>query len=301
MNHKKWKKNPYLYAYVLGTNGKLQCQHDTSFRIGMELLLYICVTMVVQDAHLLRKVREVFGTTRCTLSLVWELHKLDVDSGGSVVRKMEGAGGRVDYHIVATVRRGDEITQYDLGYVYHTTHWKQNTYPPTGALSPCIRALVVPGHAALIEPVRSAVARSWLELSKHEGSRGFTLLMRPQNHHDVVSAALSVGEASTSTNPCDPPDDEASAGTNSCDWVWPLMSDNAPEATTDIMRCIIGQGNLVCPQAFGKEKKIKMVQRLIYSWRLENAHLFVRDRAMCEVISEWLEKLRRNLSLCDER
>ena len=94
---------------------------------------------------------------------------------------MEGAGGRVDYHIVASVKRDDNISQYDLGYVYHTTHWKQNTYPPAGPISPCTRALVVPGHGALIDPVRSAVATSWLALSRHEGGLDFFALYQNGN------------------------------------------------------------------------------------------------------------------------
>ena len=172
LNHKTWKKNPYLYACLLGWN-KSEYNYslcdDTSFRMGMELLLYTCVTMVVQDKQLLEQVRRQFRTDQCTLTLAWKLHKLDIDSDGAVLRKMEGAGGRVDYHIVAIVKGDNGNTQYDLGYVYHTTHWGQNTYPSDGKLSPCTRALVVPGHGALIEPVRSAVGRSWLELSKHKG------------------------------------------------------------------------------------------------------------------------------------
>ena len=135
-------------------------QQDLSFRTSMQLLLCTCVKMVVQDAQLLRKVREVFENTLCTCSLAWKLHKVDVDSDSSVVRKMQGAGGRVDYHIVAIVRRGDNIIHYDLGDVYHTTHWKQNTYPPVGPLPSCTCALVIPGYEALIEPARSAVATS---------------------------------------------------------------------------------------------------------------------------------------------
>ena len=72
---------------------------------------------------------------------------------------------------------------------------------------------------------------------------------------------------------------------------------NASEATTDAVQCIIGQCRLVCPQLFGKEKKMKMHRRLVRSWRPENADHFKRDPAMCVVISDWLQKLRHRSSL----
>ena len=163
--------------------------------------------------------------------------------------------------------------------------------------------MVVPGFIEhSIEPVRSAVRRSWLELSKRKcGHPAYTYISRLENHHAVVSAALSVGEASASTNPCGPPVDEASAGTNPCNWVWPPMPDNASKETIDTVKCIAGQCKLVCPPESGKEKKMKMVRRLMYSWRRENAELFGRDHALCVVISNWLQKLRYNSSLWDER
>ena len=165
VNHKNWKKNPYLYACILGTNGKLQCQHDTSFHMSMELLLYTCVNMVTENAQLLDKCRSVFDNPLCTCSLAWKLHKLDIDSDGSVVRKMEGVGGTIDYHIVASVSHDIGDVHHDLGYVYHTTHWRENTYHPTGPLPSCTRALVVPGHDALPQALRTAVAAAWLALS----------------------------------------------------------------------------------------------------------------------------------------
>ena len=120
LNHKTWKKNPYLYACLLGWNkGNYTLCDDSSFRMGMELLLYTCVTKVVQDKHLLKQVCHEFGNNQCTLTLAWKLHKLDVDSDGAVVREMQGAGGRVDYHIVAIVKGVDSSKQHDLGYVYY--------------------------------------------------------------------------------------------------------------------------------------------------------------------------------------
>ena len=129
---------------------------------------------------------------------------------------MKGAGGTVDYHIVAIVTGDNGNAQYDLRYVYHTTHWGQNTYPSDGKLSPCTRVLVVPGYIKhSMEPVHSAVRRSWLELSKRKcGHPAYTDISRLENHHAVVSAALSVGGASASTHSCGSPIDEASAGTN---------------------------------------------------------------------------------------
>ena len=61
LNHKTWKKTPYLYACLLGWNeGDYTLCDDSSFCMGMELLLYTCVTKVVQDKHLLQKVCQIF-------------------------------------------------------------------------------------------------------------------------------------------------------------------------------------------------------------------------------------------------
>ena len=94
-------------------------------------------------------------------------------------------------------------------------------------ISPCTPALVVPGHGALVDAVRSAVATSWLELSRHEGSQAFTTLTWSQKHPDAVSVALPDGETFAITHPCDAPVDEAPASTYPCDWEWPLMDMNA--------------------------------------------------------------------------
>ena len=83
LNHKTWKKTPYLYACLLGwNNDNYSLRDDTFFRMGMELLLYTCVTKVVQDKDLLDEVRRVFDTDLCTLTLAWKLHKLDLDPDG---------------------------------------------------------------------------------------------------------------------------------------------------------------------------------------------------------------------------
>ena len=78
LNHKTWNQNPYLYACLLGWDeSNYSLRDDTSFRMGMELLLYTCVTKVVQDKDLLDQVCRVFHTNQCTLRLAWKLHKLD--------------------------------------------------------------------------------------------------------------------------------------------------------------------------------------------------------------------------------
>ena len=211
---------------------------------------------------------------------------------------MEGAGGRVDCHIVAIVKGDNGNTQYDLGYVYHTTHWGQNTYPSDGQLSPCTRALVVPGHKDLKEHVLSAVGRSWLELSKHKGGHPtytyiyiYIYISRPEKHRAVVSAAHSVAEATASTNSCGSPVDEASTGTHPRKWQFPKMPNHASQDTIDAIKSIIDQCKLLCPPDSGKFIQFKMVRRLQYSWYPDYAEDFQRDRALCQVIYAWLTKL----------
>ena len=88
----------------------------------MELLLFKCASIVIGDANLQNKCCEVFKADSCSCILVWKLHKLDLDTDGSVVKKLEGAGGRIDYHIVAVCRFGFEVVHHDVGYIYHTTN-----------------------------------------------------------------------------------------------------------------------------------------------------------------------------------
>ena len=104
----------------------------------------------------------------CTCSVAWKLHRYDISSDGSVARKIEGAVGRIDYHVVVSVPHNSGFMHHDVGHVYHATDWKQNTYHPTGPLPPCTRALVVSGHDALVLALRTAFAASWLALSGHE-------------------------------------------------------------------------------------------------------------------------------------
>ena len=139
----------------------MQCQRDTPFLMSMELLLYTCVNMAAANAQLLEKCR-IFRNRSCTCSLAWKLHRYDIGSDGSVVRKIEGAVGRIDYHVVVSVPHDIGFMHYDLGHVYHATDWKQNTYHPTGPLLPCTRALLVSGHDAFVLALRTAFAASWL-------------------------------------------------------------------------------------------------------------------------------------------
>ena len=146
---------------------------------------------------------------------------------------------------MAIVKGVDSSKQYDLGYVFHTTHWRQNTYPSDGTLSPCTRALIVPRYTPLLDHVRSAIGRSWLELSKHKGNhQEYTYASRSKDHHDAVSVALCLDEASTSTNSCGAPVDEAPTGTNPCDWKFPDIPDKPAQDTIDSVKCIMGQCRL---------------------------------------------------------
>ena len=216
--------------------------------------------------------------------MAWKLHKFDIDSDFTVARKMEGAGGRIDYHIVARVPHDARVAHYDLGHVYHTTHWRQNTYPPTGPLLPCTRALVVSGDDTLLEALRSAVAKSWLALSRHEHGRIFILLSRNQKHPDEI---------------CDGPSAaETFASTSRYDWKSPDMTQTAvSNAIMEAVQNISRQCKLVCPNACGKEEKHRMLRRLFRVWRPENARLLKRDAMVCQKVIEWLGKLRQVTSL----
>ena len=216
--------------------------------------------------------------------MAWKLHKFDIDSDGTVVRKMEGAGGRIDYHIVVRVPRDGGIAHYDLGHVYHTTHWRQNTYPPIGPLPPCTRALVVSGDDTLLEALRSAVAKSWLALSRHEHGRIFIHLSRDQKHPDEVCAGPSAAATF--------------AGTSRCDRKFPDMTSmEVPEATMKAVQSITRQCKLVCPNACGKEEKQRMFRRLFRVWRPQNARLLKRDVVVCTGVTEWLRELQKLNSL----
>ena len=152
--------------------------------------------------------------------------------------------------------------------------------------------MVVPGYKQLIKPVRSAVGTSWLELSKHKcGHPRYTRISRLENHHAVVSAALSVGGACASTNSCGSPIDEASTGTNPRDGQFPDMPKHASQDTINTVNSIMDQCRLVCSPESAKEIKFNMVRRLQFTWHPEHVEALQRDRALCAVIYPWLRDL----------
>ena len=255
----------------------MQCQRDTPFLMSMELLLYTCVNMVAANAQLLEKCRIVFRNRSCTCSLAWKLHRYDIGSDGSVVRKIEGAVGRIDYHVVVSVPHDIGFMHYDLGHVYHATDWKQNTYHPTGPLPPCTRALVVSGHDAFVLALRTAFAASWLALSGHES----VYCVLPRIHSPSVPASGDLAP------------EEASAGSSSCSWKFPSLPEpETSENSRRTVRSIIRQCELVCSKSSGEQEKTKILRRLVFAWHPDNAILMNRDHAGCAVVSQWLQKLQ---------
>ena len=219
----------------------------------------------------------------CTCSLAWKLHRYDIGSDGSVVRKIEGAVGRIDYHVVVSVPHDIGFMHYDLGHVYHATDWKQNAYHPTGPLPPCTRALVVSGHDAFVLALRTAFAASWLALS----GPGSVYCVLPRNQLPSVHAS---GDLTL---------EEASAGSIFCQWQFPLLP--GPETSENSRRAvqrIIRQCKLVCSKTSERQEKMKIVRRLLFAWHPDNAILMNRDHAVCTVVSQWLQKLRSCSSFC---
>ena len=137
----------------------------TSVSVTMEMLLFKCVRLACVDEALIQACRSTFDVRNCECFVAWKLHKYDIDEAGSVVRKMEGAGGRIDYHVVAKCTVDLDEVCHDLGYVYHTTHWGQNTYHRKAAFAPSSRALLVARDTRLATAFRIAIASSWLALS----------------------------------------------------------------------------------------------------------------------------------------
>ena len=97
---------------------------------------------------------------------------------------MEGAGGRIDYHILAAYERDGRAVYHDVGYVYHTTYWRRNTFPKKANSPPSTRALLVYQNKDCAESSRRAVASSWLALSR----LGFTSCVRSQVHPEKDAA-----------------------------------------------------------------------------------------------------------------
>ena len=193
------------------------------------------------------------------------------------MRRIEGAVGRVGYHVVVSVPHDIGFVHHDLGHVYHATDWKQNTYHPTGPLPPCTRALVVSGHDALKLALRTAFAASWLALSGHQSV--YCVLPR------IRSPSVPASGDSTP--------EEASGGSSSCPWKFPSLPDpETVENSRRTVRSIIRQCELVCSKSSGEQEKTKILRRLVFAWHPDNAMLMNRDHAVCAVVSQWLQKLQ---------
>ena len=227
----------------------------------------------------------VFGADSCTCILAWQLHKLDIGTDGSVVKQLEGAGGRIDYHIVAACRIGPDVVYNDVGYIYHTTHWRQNTYHAKSPLLPCTRVLVVCSQTSLGKSFRYAIAAAWLALSGNAGQPACCVLPRLQLHLDAVSGGA--------------PDVDASAGAQFSPWVFPpLPLPRARAEATSIAANIIQQCQLVCPTTSSNDEKRKMVKRLLVTWHPDKAVLMQRDCTVCHDVFVFLTRLR-DLSCLD--
>jgi len=171
VNYQNWKNTPYLYACLVGKELPLEWQQFESFRATMELLLFTCAKIVLVDESLKTICCTTFGAQSCTFILAWQLHKVDLGTDGSVVTKLEGGGGRIDYHIVAECRIGAEVVRHDVGHIYHTTNWKQNTFHSLAPTPYCTRALVVCAKPLLVQCFRHAVGATWVSFSVNPGHR----------------------------------------------------------------------------------------------------------------------------------
>ena len=196
VNYQNWKNTPYLYACLVGKELPLEWQQFESFRATMELLLFTCAKVVLDDENLRTTCCKTFGAESCSFILAWQLHKLDFDTDGSVVAKLEGAGGRVDYHIVAECLIDGEVVHYDVGHIYHTTNWKQNTFHAEAPAPYCTRGLAVCDKPLLVQGFRHAVAAAWLSLSGNAGHRDCCLVPREQKHPDDLVSNSSDEDAS---------------------------------------------------------------------------------------------------------
>ena len=284
VNYQNWAKTQYLYACLLGKESPLEFQHSTSFRVTMEMLLFTCVTAACKDTNLQNVCRQVFQAATCSCIVGWQLHKYDIDVDGCVVKKLEGAGGRIDYHIVAACEIGDEIVYHNVGHIYYTTNWKRNTYHAKSPLPPCTRALVVCGHQELAEPFRNAVATAWLALSANSGGPTCCLLPRCQSHPAESSCRLLASVSDLS------PEDTS--------WVFPHVE--VPPATVQtkcIVENIIRQCKLVCPSSSTRDAKIAMLQRLLCTWHPDKMTRQPHYGSPSVEVFLWLQKLGEFSSL----
>ena len=93
--------------------------------------------------------------------------------------------------------------------------------------------------------------------------------------------------------------EEASAGSIFCQWQSPLLP--GPETSENSRRAvqrIIRQCKLVCSKTSERQKKMKIVRRLLFACHPDNAILMNRDHAVCTVVSQWLQRLRSCSTFC---
>ena len=283
VNYQKWKTTPYLYAYLVGNDRYLGSQHSVSFGVTMEMLLFTCVTKACEDVNLQNNCREVFGVTTCSCVLAWQLHKYDLNMDGFVVKKLGGAGGRIAYHIVAACDKGNDVKYYDIGHVYHTTNWRQNTFHVDSPLPPSTRALVVCSNSTLAESFRNAILSSWLRLSGNGVDRSCCLLKRCQ---------LPLQD-----NCCHLPADATAVCQQQSQWVFPpVEAATAAAQSKYIMKHIIFQCQLVCPSSSSRNAKDEMLQGLLFRWDPENGLYPPCNHEIAQEVYSWLQRLRESLS-----
>jgi hypothetical protein len=198
-----------------------------------------------------------FGAQSCIFILAWQLHKVDLGTDGSVVTKLEGGGGRIDYHIVAECR---------------------NTFHSLAPTPYCTRALVVCAKPSLVQCFRHVVGAAWLSLSVNPGHRECCVLPRDQKHPDEF-----VSDAS---------DEYSSAGVQSSSLVFPCVPvEGASEESNLHCRRIIAQFQLVCTRTSSKLENRQMVRRLVFNWHPDRVVLMQRDSKVSQEVCAFLTDL----------
>lgn len=188
---------------------------------------------------------------------------------GSVVTKLEGGGGRIDYHIVAECRIGADVVRHDVGHIYHNTNWKQNTFHSLAPTPSCTRALVVCAKPSLVQCFQHAAGAAWLSLSVDPGHRECCVLPRDQKHPDDF-----VSDAS---------DEYSSAGVQSSSLVFRCVPvEGASEETI----CSVGKSSRSFSWfAHGHRP------RLVFNWHPDRAVLMQRDSKVSQEVCVFLTDL----------
>ena len=283
VNYQRWNSTQYLYACIARKHPSSEFQFSTPFAATMGMLLFKCTKMACADEDLKTACRGAFHSRSCRCLVAWELHKYDMDTDGSVVKKMEGGGGRIDYHIAAACAIHNATVHYEAGHVYHTTHWRQNTYHPTGTFAPCSRALLVCRNTSLAKPFRTAIASARLAFSSNDGPGICCVLLRHQPHPEDVVAPLPLHDTA--------PDAQVSP------WKFPPLARPAERETNIIVENIIRQFNLVCPEWPPINDRIKMVECLLATWDPQKATVMKVDRNVLVEVTAWLLSLHEGFQL----